>query len=96
VNQVAWDVVLWIFASPIYFVLWLRRLCHESHFWHIAYTPAITCTICRSSISLVGMWRCRCGYTYQGHLLRACPVCQSVPRMARCFACGATEKLPEL
>ena len=95
-NQIIWDVTLWMLASPIYLVQWLARLIRRWRFWRIAYVPAITCGVCGSAISLVGLWRCRCGYQAVGHLMRVCPVCQSLPRMVRCFVCGATEKLPEL
>jgi len=96
VNKFVWNVTLWILASPIYLVQWLLHLIRRWRSCRIAYVPAISCSVCGSAISLVGMWRCRCGYQAVGHLMRVCPVCQSLPRMARCFVCGATEKLPEL
>jgi hypothetical protein len=89
------DLTLWALASPILFVKWLLRLKRRWRFWRVAYMTQISCRSCHSMISLVGIWRCGCGFTYRGHLLRECPVCGALPRMVRCFACGITEKLPE-
>ena len=72
-NQIIWDVTLWMLASPIYLVQWLARLIRRWRFWRIAYVPAITCGVCGSAISLVGMWQCRCGYQAVGHLMRFVP-----------------------
>ena len=94
-SDLARDLAVWILASPIYFIRWLVRMIFRVNFWSVAYSTQIACATCSNAISLVGMWRCTCGYTYRGHVLRACPVCSSTPRMVRCFACGATEKLPE-
>jgi len=90
------DLVLWVLASPILFVKWLFRLRRRWKFWRMAYTPRILCRNCEATISLVGLWKCGgCQYTSKGHLLRECPVCGSLPRMVRCFACGVTTLLPE-
>ena len=89
------DVVLFVVASPILLVKALFRGGRLLDFYRVSYLPEIPCRACRRMISLVGIWRCACGYTYRGHLLRVCPVCRSLPQMVRCFACGVTEKLPE-
>ena len=89
------DLILLVFASPVYVAKGMVRLVRKCKFWKVSYTPQITCRNCGEAISLVGMWRCGCGFTYKGHLLRVCPVCGSLPRMVRCFSCGITEKLPE-
>ena len=89
------DAILWLLASPVLFVKWLMGARRWWRFWRMAYTPRIVCPNCRKTIWLVGLWRCGCGYTYPGHLLRACPVCGSLPRMVRCYDCGVTTKLPE-
>jgi hypothetical protein len=89
------DVVLWVLASPILFVKWLFRLRRKWRFYRVSYTPWLICKNCGSRISLVGIWRCSCGYTAKTHLLRHCPECHSLPRMVRCFVCGVTTKLPE-
>jgi len=48
-----------------------------------------------SRFSLVGLWRCSCGFTYRGHLLRSCPVCREYSVRGRCYRCGVNHKLPE-
>jgi len=94
-RDIAFRLVLWVLASPILFLIWVVRMVRRGRFWKVSYSTSIVCRNCRSAISLVGMWRCGCGYTYQGHLLRHCPICGSLPRMARCFGCNVTAKLPE-
>jgi len=83
-----------VLASPIFFfqaVLCARR---RYRFFRLAMESAIPCE-CGQMLSLVGFWRCSCGFTYQGHLLRRCPVCFSVPCVVRCYRCGLTTKLLE-
>ena len=88
-----WDMVLFILASPILVIRAGVRLVRRAVLLHQAAQPAMPCRTCGNSISLVGFWRCSCGFTYEGHLLRFCPVCGSFPRMIRCYECGATEKV---
>jgi hypothetical protein len=90
------DVVLLVLASPVLLAKGIVRLVQVCLFWRVAYAPSVICSTCNEVVSLVGMWRCSCGYTYQGHVLRVCPICGVWPRMVRCFACGATECLPNL
>src|SRR5437867_1902129 len=89
------DLVLWVLASPVLLIKLLVRTGYRVRFYRVSYTVGIPCRNCHETISLVGMWKCHCGYTYQGHLLRNCPVCGVLPKMARCFACGNTERLPD-
>ena len=89
------DIILLVFASPVLLAQGLLRFCRRCRFWRVAYAPSLACRTCGETVSLVGMWRCACGFTYQGHVLRVCPVCSAWPRMVRCFACGTTERLPE-
>lgn len=89
------DLVLFIFASPVLALKALLQLIRRCEFWRVAYLPSLNCGTCGDPVSLIGMWRCVCGFTYQGHVLRRCPVCHSLPRMLRCFSCGATERLPK-
>ena len=91
-----WDAALFVLASPVLFILWLRRAWKRCRYYRVAYSPRIRCRTCGNMVELLGAWRCACGYTTTGHLLRVCPVCRSLPRMARCLACGATEVLPQL
>jgi hypothetical protein len=93
VKSWEWDMVLFVFASPILAVRAAVRFIRQVALLHRAAQPAINCGTCGSRISLVGFWRCSCGYTYQGHVLRYCPICGSFPRMVRCYECGATEKV---
>jgi hypothetical protein len=89
------DFILCLLASPILFINWLSRLKRNWRFWRFSYLAEISCSNCRAPVSLVGIWRCRCGFTYRGHVLRQCPICYSLPRMVRCYQCGVTEKMPE-
>jgi hypothetical protein len=88
------DAALFVLASPVLAVKALRRTIDWYRFLQLAMTPAITCE-CGAEVSLVGIWRCSCGFTYRGHLLRMCPLCQTIPRVVRCYRCGVTTKLPE-
>jgi len=88
------DLILWVFASPVYFVRGCIRTYRHYRFLGVARTPEILCE-CGELLSLVGLWKCVCGFTYRGHLLRVCPVCQTLPQVARCYTCGVTTKLPE-
>ncbi len=88
------DAVLWILASPILAVQFAVRAIRRLRFLKIATTPSIFCE-CGDVLSLVGIWKCSCGFTYRGHLLTFCPVCLSLPCVIRCYGCGLTSKLPE-
>lgn len=88
------DLVLFMLASPILLVLFLHRSWRHLQFLKVATLPWIVCP-CGRRVSLVGMWRCGCGFTYRGHLVRMCPVCGRLPVMVRCYGCGLTMKLPE-
>ena len=89
------DLVLWFLASPILFVQWILRTVKQIRFWIAAYTPHISCRACGARIDLLSQWKDGCGYSYQGHLLRHCPICHSLPRIVRCVNCGVTRMLPE-
>ena len=88
------DGVLFVLASPVLLVQALRRALERYWFFRLAMRPAIVCE-CGSEVSLVGFWKCSCGFCYRGHLLRVCPVCGSLPCVVRCYRCGVTTKLPE-
>lgn len=94
-KRIAFEVILFALASPWLILEMLFRAAWRLRFLCVAYATSFRCRVCGSTVSLVGAWRCSCGYTYRGHLLRTCPVCRSVPRMARCFRCGSTARLPE-
>ncbi len=94
-NRRAWDWSLLVLASPVIAVKGALRLVGRIRLWRLAVVAQIPCSVCGTAISLLGRWKCACGYTYEGHLIRECPVCHSFPAMVRCYVCGATEKLPE-
>jgi hypothetical protein len=93
-KRLAFDLALAMLASPILIVKALRSAFRRSRFLAVAARASIGCA-CGRAVSLVGMWRCPCGFTYKGHLLTICPLCGSLPRMVRCYGCGVTTKLPE-
>ena len=88
------DVALFILASPVLLVLAVRRGLNRYRFFRLAMQSEIVCE-CGSPVSLLGLWKCSCGFTYRGHLLRECPVCGTIPCVVRCYRCGVTAKLPE-
>ena len=88
------DGVLFVLASPILFVKWVRRTLERYRFFILAMRSEIICQ-CGAQVSLLGFWRCPCGFTYRGHLLRMCPVCKTIPCVVRCYRCAVTTKLPE-
>lgn len=87
------DAILFLLASPIIALAAMGRLLHRLQWLRLAVRPSLNCRVCGAEISLVGFWRCSCGYSYQGHLLRPCAVCGAMPRMARCFQCSATRSI---
>lgn len=90
----AWvDVILWLLASPVLFLRAIARTLNQGKVLAAAVRAAIRCE-CGETVSLLGLWRCECGFTYKGHLVRECPVCRTIPAMVRCYACGVTTKLP--
>ena len=94
INEDFVDWALFIFASPILLFQAIRRAVERYRFFELAMQPEMQCE-CGSSISLVGLWRCSCSFTYRGHLLRICPSCRTIPYVVRCYHCGVTTKLPE-
>jgi hypothetical protein len=94
-NGSALDALLWVLASPVFVVRGCLHLRRKVQYWEVAYSTSVTCRYCHERISLVGMWRCGCSYTYAGHVLRICPVCRSLPQTVRCIVCGVSRLLPE-
>ncbi len=86
-----WDLALFVLASPILLCRAASQAFRKLQVLGMAKDPVTICRTCGGQIWLVGFWRCSCGFTYQGHLLRVCPICQSFPRMLRCYRCGATQ-----
>lgn len=88
------DLTLFALASPILAARGAMRMIRRLQLLRLAVQPVLTCRTCGGAISLVGQWRCACGFEYRGHLLRPCPLCGSFPRMLRCFQCGTTTVIP--
>src|SRR5262245_41794072 len=83
----------YILASPLVLLWLLCRGIRHVVFLRSAARISTRCPACHSAVSLVGIWRCPCGYTYKGHLLTECPICFSVPKLIRCPHCQVTRKL---
>ena len=88
------DGALFVVASPILAVKAVRRALEGYRFLRLAMQSVVVCE-CGSEVSLVGFWKCSCGFSYRGHLLRVCSVCGTIPCVVRCYRCGVTTKLPE-
>ena len=86
--------VRWILCLPFRILNSCVRLREHIAFLRLATAARILCQ-CGIPISLVGLWRCSCTFTYRGHLLQVCPLCGRIPRIVRCYTCGLTTKLPE-
>jgi hypothetical protein len=82
-----------VLASPVTAAVKAYRYARHARLLKQSVQPATVCMTCGAEISLVGMWRCGCGFTYRGHLLRYCPVCGAFPNMIRCYRCDATEAI---
>jgi hypothetical protein len=94
IGEKALDLGLLLLASPAYAALALRRALRQYRFLRVAFASSLSCE-CGAELSLVGMWRCSCRFTYRGHLLSVCPACGALPCVIRCYRCGVTTKLPE-
>lgn len=86
-----WDVLLFALASPILLIRACARLLRHIAFLRMSIQPTLRCRTCSAQIPMLGMWKCGCGSTFQGHVLSECEVCHSVPSMIRCYRCGATQ-----
>ena len=83
----------YVLALPFLTVWAVIRVVRYFRVLRRSVAPTLTCGTCHNQITLVGLWQCECGYTYQGHLLGPCPICHRVPKVARCYHCNATTKL---
>lgn len=84
---------LWLLASPILLLVGIVKFIRHLRLLRLTVQPSVRCRTCGSAISLLGFWRCGCGFAYQGHLLRHCPQCSTLPRIIRCYRCGVTQLL---
>ena len=83
-----WDAALLLVASPVYAVVAGARLLRQAKLVRIMVQRAMRCRTCDDEVSLIGFWRCGCGFTYRGHLLQLCPICGTLPQLIRCEHCG--------
>lgn len=88
-----WEALLFVLASPMLASLALLRGVRHLFRLRQAIQPSVLCKTCGAQIMLIGLWRCPCGFTYQGHVLRTCPVCHSLIKMIRCHQCGTTKAI---
>ena len=93
-GQEVFQFICGVLTLPFRLIRGIFRLRNHIEFLRVAAATRIFCE-CGSPISLVGIWRCSCSFTYRGHLLRMCPLCLKIPKICRCYACGLTTKLPE-
>jgi hypothetical protein len=92
-NRWVVDFVLFILASPVLAVRYMIRFFCQLGVVNKSLRTTLPCRTCGAEISLVGLWKCGCGFTYQGNILRYCPICKLFPNMIRCYRCGTTEKI---
>jgi hypothetical protein len=83
----------YMLALPFLIIWGMIRIARYVRLLTLSVSPSIACIGCRSEVALLGIWRCRCGFTYKGHLMRPCPVCARVPRVVRCLNCSVTTQL---
>ena len=93
-NRLLLHIFVFILASPILMLGTLGRAGKRVRFLALASRANLLCE-CGEKISLLGLWRCPCGFTYRGHLITVCPVCEALPKVARCYACGVTTRLAD-
>ena len=88
------ELILFLLASPVLLFSLARRSWKKARFFALASRSSLYCE-CGSEMSLVGLWKCPCGFTYCGHLVTVCPVCEALPKVVRCYACGITTRLAD-
>lgn len=78
------------FLAIIYGPSWLRR------FWVYLKMQRnqYNCTNCQEHVDMIGMWKCKCGYTYLGHAFTTCANCGKDPGYVPCGNCGVSVKNP--
>ena len=94
VKILVWESSLFLLASPVLLLLAVRRGLRKIRFFTFASRVEVHCE-CGAAVALLGLWRCSCGFTYQGHLVSVCPVCGALPKIVRCYQCGVTRRLPD-
>ena len=54
-----WRLVLFVFASPVLFILAVYRMVRHVRFVRVARQPSVECRNCGVQIMLLGFWRFR-------------------------------------
>lgn len=83
----------YILALPFLIIRGLVRLDRYLRVLVLSVSPSIRCVSCHSEVTLLGIWRCQCGWTFKGHYMTPCPICDRVPRVVRCLRCSVTTRL---
>ena len=84
---------VYILALPFLVIRGLMRLDRYVRVLVRSVSPSIPCVNCESEVALLGIWRCQCGWTFKGHYMTPCPVCDRVPNVVRCLRCSVTTRL---
>ena len=96
-SKKTWQTVLvllaYVLALPLLALWGIFQLIRYLRLLRQSVSTSLRCGNCHRQIDLVGMWACQCGYTYTGHLMKPCPICHRVPKIARCYHCTVTTKL---
>jgi hypothetical protein len=87
------SIVVYILAFPTVVIVATVRFARELWRSRYALSSSISCRSCGGTIQLVRGWRCSCGFTYVGSVLRQCPVCLTRPVMVRCEHCALTWRI---
>src|SRR6266581_4939011 len=77
-KHIFWNVVLFLFASPVLAVVALRRAVHKLRFFLVASRTEIRCE-CGAAVTLLGLWKCGCGQEVLA-AARRCRVSGESPR----------------
>jgi hypothetical protein len=80
-------------AFPTVVIVAMVRLTRELWRSRYALRSSMICRNCHGEIQLVRGWRCSCGFTYVGSVLRQCPACFARPVMVRCEHCALTWRI---
>jgi hypothetical protein len=90
----ATHIAIILLALPTYAIVYAFKGARTIWRGRFAFATSVQCPECREEISLVGTWRCRTdGFTYSGHALASCKICNSRPSFVRCLSCGVTKKI---
>lgn len=79
----------WLCRLPVHVVVWSHRGYRRLRgAWIVATRDSLPCPGCRHEVSLIGRFRCSCGFTYDGYGFAPCPICLDIPPYLPCSRCG--------